>query len=449
MGASATISGEARTGAGLDGDDRGRKLRVLLIAEACNPAWSSVPLIGYNLANALAGHEALDVTLVTHARNRPDLNADPLGKRVPVHYVDNEFIAGPAFKLSRRIRGGETLAWSIHTALAWPSYMVFERMVFDRFRGELAAGRFDLIHRITPVTPVFGSPLTKWTDVPMLIGPLNGGLPWPAHFDRLRKLEREWLIPLRALHAWLPYYASTFRRAAGVIAASRHTASRLPKGPGARYHFCENGVDPDRFPISDAWTAPGEGEPFRFITVGRLVPVKAIDLILRALAGSERLRGCRLTLVGDGPQRADLESLADRLGVGDRVEFTGWLGQADVAGRLRSAQAFVFPSVKEFGGAVVLEAMASALPAVVTDYGGPAEMVTPETGLRLPLGKPAEMVDSLQAAMETLAGDHALCRAMGAAAAGLVRSQYVWSAKARQVVWFYRDVLAARKPSPG
>ena len=189
-------------------------LRVLLIAEACNPTWTSVPLVGYNLARALAGRPDLKITLVTHVRNRAGLATSDIGQHADVDFIDNEFIAAPVYKLARRIRGGDQLGWTIDTALAWPSYVVFEHLVWHRFARQLARGDFDLVHRVTPLSPTAVSPLAAKTDVPMLAGPLNGGLRWPREFPELVRREREWLVPLRNLYKLLPYHRSTYRHLA-------------------------------------------------------------------------------------------------------------------------------------------------------------------------------------------------------------------------------------------
>ena len=101
------------------------RTRVLLIAEACNPTWTSVPLVGYQLAKALAARPDLEVTLATHVRNRPALAEDTLSDLARVCYVDNEWLAKPLHRLSRLVRGGQGLSWTIDTAMAWPAYMAF------------------------------------------------------------------------------------------------------------------------------------------------------------------------------------------------------------------------------------------------------------------------------------------------------------------------------------
>jgi glycosyltransferase involved in cell wall biosynthesis len=420
--------------------EEGKRLRVLVIAEACNPTWTSVPLVGYQFARALAARPDLDVTVATHVRNREGLTDDSLTRLARVCYVDNEWLAKPLHRLSKLVRGGQSLSWTIDTAMAWPAYMAFERQLYRQLERQLTGGAFDLIHRVTPLTPTMGSPLAGLTDVPMVVGPLNGGLPWPSEYPELRRQEREWLVPLRGLYKRLPFYGSTYRHLAGVIAGSRHTATEVPASfTGKRFYLPENGVDPTRFPIADGWPEPNGR--FTFITVGRLVPYKGADLIVEAMSCSRALRRCNLVIVGDGPQRGPLTELVQKHGLQDNVRIAGWVDQPQLARELGTAQSFVFPSLREFGGGVVLEALAKGLPSVVADYGGPAELVTPDCGVLLPMRPRGELVESLRQAMEGLASDPARCRAMGAAACRKVREEFTWEVKAGRIVEMYRETL--------
>jgi glycosyltransferase involved in cell wall biosynthesis len=167
------------------------------------------------------------------------------------------------------------------------------------------------------------------------------------------------------------------------------------------------------------------------------------------MRSSAALRSCELRVVGDGPHRPHLEGLARAYGLASNVHFAGWVDQRVVAQEFAGCQAFVFPSLREFGGGVVVEAMASGLPSVVVDYGGPGELVTPECGVLLPLAPREELVARLRGAMERLAHDWALCRTLGRAAVGRVRAEFTWAAKAARVVGIYRQVLAGGTAGAG
>jgi glycosyltransferase involved in cell wall biosynthesis len=415
-------------------------IRVLLIAEACNPTWTSVPLVGYNLARALAARPDLRVTLVTHVRNRDGINTSDLPRLADIVYIDNEFIARPVYRLARLIRGGDQLGWTIDTAMAWPSYVVFEHMLRAKLGRRMQRGEFDLIHRITPLSPTAVSPLAGTTTVPMIAGPLNGGLRWPKEFPELIRREREWLVPLRNAYKLLPYHRSTYRHLAAVLTASRSTAAEIPRHfRGRQFHLPENGVDPARFPISDRWPEPAGR--FRFVTAGRLVPYKGVSLTLEAIRRSPALQRCELTVIGDGPDRPAHERFIRENGLGECVKFLGQRPQAELAAEMWRSQVFVFPSLREFGGGVILEAMACALPCLVVDYGGPGELVSEATGVKLPMRPRNELVEELRLAMERMAADPDGCRRMGESAAAEVRRDHTWDAKAASVFPIYRQII--------
>lgn len=415
-------------------------LRVLAIAEACNPAWTSVPLVGYNFARALAERDDIELTLATHPRNRPDIEKDEIASLARIIYPDNEYVAKRVYDFAQLLRGGKGKGWTTNTGFAAMSYLVFEYELLKLVRDQLDAGQFDLIHRITPVSPTAASPLSKWSNVPMVIGPMNGGLPWPSEFPQLAKKENEFLVPLRKIYKLFPYYRSTYRYAAAAIAGSQHTATEFPAAfQGKRYVLPENGVAPDRFPIADGWTAPTD--KFRFVTVGRLVPYKGLWLTLQAMRDSEVLKNCELTVIGDGPDREHLEQMVIDFGLSEQVRFLGWLDQRDMAKELSGSQGFVFPSLREFGGGVVLEAMACGLPSVIVGYGGPVDLIDKESGILLPMQKEQDLVKSLRDAMETLAQDPDLCRNYATHAVQQIRQSFTWKAKAAKLNRIYHEVL--------
>jgi glycosyltransferase involved in cell wall biosynthesis len=424
-------------------EQRPRKLRVLILAELCHPNWASVPLLTYSLVNELSQRDDLDLTVVSQVRSRVALQADSIADRVKLHFIDTEFIARFFGHLSKVIRRSNQSSYTTGTAFSWPAYMSFEKQVHRRFGGDLRAHSFDLIHRISPLTPTLGSPLAKLSNVPMLLGPFNGGLPWPTDYPELRVQEHEWLAPVRGMYRWLPYHRSTYRHAAGVIAGSLHTATEIPEWfRGRRYYLPENGLDPERIALATDWVPPEPGKRFRFVTIGRLVPYKGMDLIIQAMARSPALRrDAELHVIGQGPLLASMEAQTAELGLESNVTFVGWVDHKKLQGHLQQCHAFVFPSLREFGGGVVVEAMARGLPPIVVNYGGPGELVTDKCGVRLPMAPREQLVSSLSEAMESLLYDPDRCRRMSLEGVDRVRSDLTWPQKAAQIVTIYRDVL--------
>ena len=124
-------------------------MRILILADDCNPEWPSLPVVGYKAARAIAEHA--DVVVVTQIRNRENIEKAGFG-RARVRYVDTEYIARPLFKLAKLLRGGTETAWTTAIALSYPSYLAFEWEAWKATRDELRAGAFDVVHRITPMS---------------------------------------------------------------------------------------------------------------------------------------------------------------------------------------------------------------------------------------------------------------------------------------------------------
>ena len=289
-------------------------MRILILADDCNPEWPSLPLVGYKAARAIADHA--DVVVATHVRNRDSIEKVGFG-RASVRYIDNEYIARPAYKLATWLRRGTETAWTTAMALKYPSYLAFEWEVWKATRDELRKGEFDLVHRITPMSPTLPSPMASWSPAPFVLGPLNGGLKWPSAFREELAREREWLSYVRGIYRLLPYQNSTYRRSSAILAAFKHTIDDLPKHLHTKVlDFPEVGIDPAIF--SQIAERPARKRK-TILFVGRLVPYKLPQLLVRAFAGNPTLQQHRLVLVGDGPERSAIERLIHSGGLGDRV----------------------------------------------------------------------------------------------------------------------------------
>ena len=142
-----------------------------------------------------------------------------------------------------------------------------------------------------------------------------------------------------------------------------------------------SGAAPDRVMARAAAIRQEAGGQPIVLFVGRLVKYKGVDVLLEAMRGVS----ATAMLVGDGPERAALQRIAERAGVADRVKFLGEVSPAELAALYRACDLFVLPSVtrQEAFGVVLIEAMACGKPVISTDLGTGSSWVNQdgETGL--------------------------------------------------------------------
>jgi glycosyltransferase involved in cell wall biosynthesis len=413
------------------------RLRILLLAPNCNPEEVSMPYVTYSHAAALA--QLHDVALVVGPPSE-----DPV-RRANAPFRTIEVVRMP---LLERI-----YAWSLRrifkynydtqvlTAFGYPFSLAFEWHAWRQLRRRIFAGEFDVVLRIMPMTPVLPSPFAFFLrrgPIPFVIGPLNGGLPWPPGFRQLEN-QKEWVSNLRDLYRYLPFARSTYRHAAAIIAASSQTYAEFAAYRGKLFFVPEPGIG--RSLCSGDSRSPAPGVKLELIFVGGLVPRKGCDLALRAAAPLLRSDLARFTVVGDGPERDRLEQLARFLGIEKGVFFCGWLSHAEVLRRLRSADVMLFPSVRDNGAGVVFEALAAGAVPVVADFGGPGDIVHPEVGYKVPLTNEIDVVAQMEKILTELAHSRDRLEQLRRKGIVYVQERLTWDAKAQTVTRILHWVL--------
>jgi glycosyltransferase involved in cell wall biosynthesis len=238
----------------------------------------------------------------------------------------------------------------------------------------------------------------------------------------------------------LPVFGALSRAALGsarrVIALSRSLAEAA----------AAQGIDPDKIAVLpngvDFRRFAPNGNPREPVVLfaGSLIERKGVRTLIEAMAAvRQRHPAYRLVLIGDGPQRAELESLARRLNPPESVRFAGSLAPAEVARWMRRAELFVLPSLEEGQGVALLEALASGTPCVGASAGGIPDILSPEWGLLVPPGDPQALGEAVLDLLE-----HAdRRRAMGNAAVSAVRERYGWPVIARRLLALYGEAAAA------
>lgn len=423
-------------GAAADVDGAGA-LRVLVVAHYASDLVSgeaSIPLHVFRRLRA-AGVEAW---LLTHESFRDELADLAAAEPGRLHF-------------NRGLPGGSTLLrWSERLpdgprSLAW-ALTQLERQVamWPHARRLVRRHRVDVVHQPVGVAPSVPSAMAA-LGAPVVVGPLNGGMSLPRDFaGRERRSGRLLRSLRRPVNATVHWVVPGRRRARVVLVANERTRALLPRGLcGEVRVLSEIGVVLDRWPYEPA---PHRAGRLRAVYVGRLVDWKAVDLLLAALRRVPDGLDVTLEVVGDGPERPGLEEFVRRAGLEGRVHFAGWLPPDEAAAAVRRSDVLVLTSLREAGGAVLLEAMATGRPVIASRWGGPAELVPPGAGLLVTPRTPEQFVAGIADALATLARDPEARRRMGEVGRRHVERSFDWDELTRRLVAAYR---AAAGPAAG
>jgi glycosyltransferase involved in cell wall biosynthesis len=237
----------------------------------------------------------------------------------------------------------------------------------------------------------------------------------------------------------------------GVSQATVDDLVRLRIAPASKFRVLPIGLDLSPFLTAEA----SDGSAFRaqagagtgdvlLTFVGRLVPIKRVDVLLRAVARA-RAQGAavRLVIVGDGETRPVLEQLAEDLGISNRVHFAGY--REDMLSVTAASDVAVLSSDNEGTPVALIEAAAAATPAASTRVGGVADVVTPGTGI---LVEPGDH-DALGDAIAKLAADPALRAQAGANARLHVRDRFSVERLVRDIEQLYSELADRRARRAG
>jgi glycosyltransferase involved in cell wall biosynthesis len=426
----------------------GDRLSVLVVAANASAKWGGEAILPLHIFRGLlkAGHDAW---MCVGNETKPELDEylGPDAQRV--HYVDDAKMHSTFRWIQAR-----TPSWMGANALYYPQVLATQRRQRQIVAQLVKKLGIDVVHQPTPVSPRLPSLLVN-LPAPLVIGPMNGWMEFPAGFRFLQSRGVHRVKNLvRALAKALPRPIDAKRQAECLIVVNQRTEDGLPSGVrGQIFRMVENGVIPELWapaPTEGVIDARPADRPFEIIFIGRLERWKGPEWLIEAVARARKQVDCRLKIVGDlrgGGERLRLAQRVSELQIESSVEFLGWQTQERCAELLSKADVMVLPSVFDPGGAVILEAMAAGKAVIAAKWGGPADIVEDDWGILVEPRDPGTLIAGLEQAIVTLANDRERCARMGRAGRAKVLAEYTWPMKIERFVEIYREAIKRRAAS--
>ena len=402
-------------------------MKILLSAYACEPNKGSEPGVGWNWALEIArlGHK---VWVLTRANNQPSINSKRL--RLPeknnLHflYYDLPYWANWWKKGHRGI---------------YLYYFLWQIGAYRLAKKIHKKENFNLVHHVT-----FGAirlPSFMWMlRIPFILGPVGGGetAPWKLRLGYSIKglildIVRDILNFLTKFDL---FTFMNFRIADEIYVKTPETMEMIPKKYLKKTKLLiEIGINSESNHI-DYFSA--SHQPLRLIYVGRFIYWKGMHVGLLAFAMLSKLdSGVRLTMVGEGPDENKWRNLVMKLGISDKVNWTGWISHNKMKNLYSEHDVLLFPSLHDSSGNVVLEALSHSLPVVCLKLGGPGIIVDSSCGYVIPVINlnRSLVVDRLAKALIKLNFDYRLRNSLKVGAINRSK-QFSWSTSVSAV---YKD----------
>lgn len=411
------------------------RLKVLVSAYACEPGRGSEPGVGWNGVRQIARFH--EVWVITSANHRAPIERALAQAPLPnVHWVYCD--------LPRWARFWKNGPQNAH--LYYYLWQIWVYFVGKRLHQEV---NFDLVHHVTIVNYWMPSFLVL-LPAPFIWGPVAGGEAAPKNFYRTFSLRGKIYEYSRTLAIWIgehdPFVGRAIKRARLALATTPETEKQMKRIGYQRVGILTQvGLTKDE--VNEIYgfnsTPLGDANVFRLISIGRLLHWKGFHLGLMAFAEfQKKYQAAEYHLIGDGPERRNLERLARELKIVSKVQFHGQLSRLQVFTELAKCNVLVHPSLHDSGAGVCVEAMAMGRPVICLDLGGPALQVTEATGFKVPANTPEQVVNDLAAVMLRLAQNPELCRRMGEAARRRVAEVFDWERKGEHIREIYQEVMA-------
>lgn len=410
-------------------------MKVLIVGYDCSPVRLGEPAFTWNWARHMASYH--HVSVLANPELRKETEAFIAQRGAPnftLHWVEL-----PKWQFLWLSRDTDR-SIRFH-------YVLWQRVALNAAKKLHQKEQFDLIHHVSLST--VGAPSPFWRVGPPLVwGPIGGAQRAPKSLRRYfgKYARREaWRSKRISLTRFLPTLRLTAQKSAMVLVTNRETAE-LMEFAGARRvtFFPDSGVDSCMNAAGTAARQLANGKEIVALWVGRILPRKALPIALEILASLRDLP-LRLIIAGDGGDRSYCEDYARRLGVREKTTFLGQVAPENMPDVYRSADIFLFTSLRDSLGTQVIEAMAFGLPVVALDHQGVGTFVPADAAIKVPPGEPQKTITLLSDAVRQLALDPSKRARMGESARAFAALQ-TWHSRAAEMAKIYRSTLTAVNP---
>ena len=416
-----------------------KRLRILACTFICCPPGKpgftgGEDVLGWNLLRQLARFH--DVWALTRAEVRPVIE-ETLAEE-PIHNLRFIYVGMPGWlRPLLKIQGGHQFYYHLWQVKAYFAARKLHKEI-----------DFQLFHHITYANDWGASFIGAQLPIPYVRGPGGGAHRTPQGLGQEYTVGGRLWERVRTLGQWIfrhdPYFLKGQSRAGAILVCNREAKANIPSKWSDKVHlFPVNGISTHDLALTKQTQT--SANQFRVLSAGSLIRVKGFSLAIKAFKEfAEKHSDAEYTIIGSGPEEHRLRNLVQRYKLDGRVHFLGAMGRDQLLCDMAACDVFLFPSLRDGGGAVVVEAMSAGKPVVCLDTGGPGMHITEEYGVKITPISSYQAVHDLADALERLYLDEELRLKLGAAARQKAEQDYHWDRLGERLMEIYTQVIPTK-----
>lgn len=416
--------------------DPENKTKIIITGDNASTKFGGEAILPFHYFRLLNDHK-VDTLLVVHFRCKKELDLLLPNLKDKMYFIEDSRLEEWLYEVK--------VPFFIKTIFDWTRHVIYQRKLRKKIKELIAQYPISIVHQVTPVSPKMPS-LLYGLGVPVIMGPMNGGMEYPAGFKHLEHFSERFL---RWTGRWL---AKPFNRlfpgkleAKLLLAANDRTIEALDFTQAPEQKMVENAVDLNHWNPQKPKKKP-DGSPVKIFFVGSLIAWKGVDYLIKAFARINTTQPLELHILGKGRERTKLEELAKTLNA--NVIFHGQISWFEVHDLLLHGDVLVLPSLYECGGAAILEGMLCELPVVATAWGGAMDYLDDHCGILVKPDNEEQFIADLSQAMQKLVDSPELRKKMGLAGKQKVIQQFTWEEKIEQIIRIYSRYQPTINVSP-
>lgn len=409
-----------------------KRIRVLMSAYACEPNKGSEPGVGWNWATQMAKYN--DVYVITRSNNKEVIESYlkefPI-KNLYFFYYDCNNLKKKIKKLPNGI---------------FVYYKIWQKEILPLAEKIVKKYKIDIVHHVTFNEYRTPGKLYK-LPVPFVWGPIGGGQFYNPIFKEAFFNKRDVLKErLRnCINRCCLLFSRDFRVAVQqsevIMVADQSTQKIMPKS--RKYvRLLETGynVEKNNAKVFSESEKNKLDRPIQLLWVGGIWPRKGLKLLIDALHDTT-FTNYHLRIVGDGQDKNNVEKLVEQYELSSKVEFLGSLDYKNVNKIYEKADVFLFTSLRDTSGNVVLEAMSHGLPVIAINHHGVGEIVTDKTGILIEPRTYDFLKKGFVDAIKRYAEDYQLIKTHGCAGRHRIEEKYSWEKNAQVLQGIYEEIV--------